>query len=773
MTQKLTSEVVVQLNDLPGFPSRPNTTPPAPDRWILGDWLVECHVNPEAADFASLPLVDNRVGDVRVSLADQAWFIWDGAVWQPMAGGGGGGVASVGGAAPISSTGGFNPVISLNNSGVAAATYGDSTHVAQVAVSAKGLVTSASNVAIAFPAPPTSLPPSGPAGGDLTGTYPNPTLTTTGVAASTYGNATNVAQVAVDAKGRITSASNVAISFPTSLPPSGPAGGDLAGTYPNPTLTTTGVVANTYGDATHVPQIAVDAKGRITSASSVAISMPSVNVGLGNVAVGDGTGITGTTDLQFFSNVLSVNSQIDVTNGGNTLTVQPASIGSDAATLTIDAGTTVQVGGVAIVNVSGAFALPGVDGANGQVLTTDGAGTASWQTPTTGITGSGTNGYIALWNGTTSLTGVPTGPYFADRLTYTLDPFSKNTLQAWGSGGSDPAAVNHVQIAVPGGNAPASIIQATTEFYRSSTSNAQGLSFFSAMGSAFPFNWFVGQASQSGIGAGGDNGKIVVWGNDLNSVSKPTGSLEYVAFKRYTTTFPFSQPETVFNDPNSDIDFRIATTAGANSLFVEGSSGNVGIGTATPTTTFSVAEKFRVDGATGATTIGTAGTAFTLPTADGTSGQVLQTNGSGTVTWQTPSAAAGNVDISSTAQEALLAGDLVRFVNDAGTPKVQKADATNSDARLNPVGFVVAAQPVIGGAVTVRVAGVVDVPAARFDSAPAVGDVGKRVFVSTTSGQVTLTAPVASGDVVQRAGVLVDGGASPKVLVQIGDPTLL
>ena len=115
-------------------------------------------------------------------------------------------------------------------------------------------------------------------------------ITNSGVSAATYGSATAVPQVAVNAQGQITSASDVNISIPHSQVNDFQSAvesdveaylsGGTGITYSAGaiSITNTAVTPNTYGSNVGVGTFAVNQQGQITSATTVPIAIPHTQV---------------------------------------------------------------------------------------------------------------------------------------------------------------------------------------------------------------------------------------------------------------------------------------------------------------------------------------------------------------------------------------------------------------------------------------------------------------------------------------------------------------
>jgi hypothetical protein len=121
------------------------------------------------------------------------------------------------------------------------------------------------------------------------------------------------------------------------------------------------------------------------------------------------------------------------------------------------------------------------------------------------------------------------------------------------------------------------------------------------------------------------------------------------------------------------------------------------------------------------------------------------------------------------------AGEAIAMSNQSGTPVGAKADADGGGTLVNCVGLAEAAAS--GGAsFNIIISGEATVPDAEWDSAPVAADVGKKVFMSLTPGNLTLTSPSATGQTVQKVGIVSFADASAdttRVLVQPADSVLL
>jgi len=212
-------------------------------------------------------------------------------------------------------------------------------------------------------------------------------LDDTAVTAGDYGDATNIPSFTVDAQGRITSASNVAIS--TSFTLAGDSGSETvnggdtmtvaggtgitsavsATDTVTLTLDDTAVTAGDYGSATAIPTFSVDAQGRLTAAGEASISS---DLTVGADSGTDDVVRVGTDTLNF----AGTSNETTTTVSNNTITVGLAD------------------------SVSGLTSVSATTLTDGTLSASSGAITGA-----TNITASGTVQFGSLSDGTITATG--------------------------------------------------------------------------------------------------------------------------------------------------------------------------------------------------------------------------------------------------------------------------------------------------------------------------------------------------------------------------------
>jgi hypothetical protein len=316
----------------------------------------------------------------------------------------------------------------ISNTGVSAATYGSASSVPTLAINAQGQVTSASNTSIAIAASQVT-----------SGTFSNAFLTNSSITV-------NGTAISLGASGTITAANPNALTIGTGLTGTS-YNGSSAVTI---ALATSGVAAATYGSASQVPVFAVDTYGRVTSVTNTSIAIASGAVsGLAASATTDTTNAanissgtlptarlsgsyTGITGVGTIAAGTWNGDAIGYAYGGTGLTAAPSNgqlaigNGSGYTLSTLSAGTNVSIsntaGGITIsatpaaggTVTSVAMSVPAFLSVTGSPITTSGTLAVSLSGTALPVANGGTGattltGYV-YGNGTSAMTASTTIP---------------------------------------------------------------------------------------------------------------------------------------------------------------------------------------------------------------------------------------------------------------------------------------------------------------------------------------------------------------------------
>lgn len=131
----------------------------------------------------------------------------------------------------------------------------------------------------------------------------------------------------------------------------------------------------------------------------------------------------------------------------------------------------------------------------------------------------------------------------------------------------------------------------------------------------------------------------------------------------------------------------------------------------------------------------------------GDAGKIVALDAAGRLALNMMPVGVGAETSSIVASEALVAGDYVNIWNDSGTPKARKADATAAGKEAH--GFVLSGVSATQTALVYH----------EGTNTQVTGQTGGNVFLATTPGLGTPTAPSGAGNVVQRLGVAVSATA--------------